>query len=560
LEDDLSTLSLERPQEEVHIMSTREEEAMMAGRGGGLLRPSDLLPQYGTAPPVGTKTAEELERAAYAPAPQVPRPPFGGMMMPPGMGPPPGMPPSIPPGMPPGMPPGIGPPPGMGRPPPQKYRGEEIPEWADGPMAHAIPMDVPGMPGVRAPPQMPSAPMPSGQPRAQGRRPREQRPRGRPHYNGKYMANDEIETILRIQWTATHPQDRTAYEHDYFYQCWLRRNNPSKLKEPFCPETLRELASHEKEARGPVTFVPGLAGLGKVPFGNIRSPKPLLDVSSGNGPSGEDNEAVEEGTQRRLEQEPLLAARIMIEDSMCLLLDVDDIDRQLEEGRPSETEEDLKRRRTFLLDGLVSTLRLPSVPVLAVGGAEHDGVFQRIVTLAKGRTLLAKALPRFPLGSAAAATLVWAILRNVGMLLGGKNASNNPSAEALFRAAADCVQLMNGVAVEGTLGAIATGMSVAEAKQQLAPLTTASSTTSALISALSAALERAHLLEMSPTTHKAFGAAFGMVFNIFDRHAATAATRGGGDSILPRDLLRALMHHCSEPQKARLKSHISAMG
>jgi hypothetical protein len=65
---------------------------------------------------------------------------------------------------------------------------------------------------------------------------------------------------------------------------------------------------------------------------------------------------------------------------------------------------------------------------------------------------------------------------------------------------------------------------------------------------------------MSPTTHKAFGAAFGMVFNIFDRHAATAATRGGGDSILPRDLLRALMHHCSEPQKARLKSHISAMG
>ena len=71
------------------------------------------------------------------------------------------------------------------------------------------------------------------------------------------MANDEIESILRIQWSATHPQDRTAYEHDYVYQSWLRRNNPSKLKEPFCPEHLRELASHEKEARGPVVFVPG---------------------------------------------------------------------------------------------------------------------------------------------------------------------------------------------------------------------------------------------------------------------------------------------------------------
>ena len=441
---------------------------------------------------------------------------------------------------------------------PQKYRGEDLPEWADGPSP--VPMDVPGMPGVRETPQMPSAPMPQGQPRQQGRRPREQRPRGRPHYCGQYMANDEIESILRIQWSATHPQDRTAYEHDYVYQSWLRRNNPSKLKEPFCPEHLRELASHEKEARGPVIFVPGLSGLGKVPFGMIRSPKPLLDVSSGGAPSGDGDEAQEEGSQRRLEQEPLLAARIMIEDSMCLLLDVDDIDRQLEEGRPSDSEDALKKRRMFLLDGLVSTLRLPSVPVLAVGGAEHDGVFQRIITLPKGRTLLAKALPRFPIGSAAAATLVWAILRNVGMLLGGKNATNNPSAEALLLAAANSVQLMNSVAVEGTLGAGATGMNVADVSKQLAPLTSRTGTTLALVSALAAALERAHLLEISPATHKAFGAAFGIVFSIFDRHAVNAAQRGGGDQALPRDLLRALMHHCDDAQKQRLKSHIAQLG
>ena len=38
----------------------------------------------------------------------------------------------------------------------------------------------------------------------------------------------------------------------------------------------------------------------------------------------------EEGSKaaaRPLEEEPLLAARIVIEDCMCLLLDVDDIDR-----------------------------------------------------------------------------------------------------------------------------------------------------------------------------------------------------------------------------------------
>lgn len=542
-----------------------------------LLRPSDLLNPnaLGRAPPVGTKTREEIESEAYnaalAPRPQVPMRGAFGMggpppgMMPPGMRGGPGMMP--PPGaMPP--PPGMMPPPPMPPMPPmpphgghqQKYRGEALPEWADGPMMNAIPMDVPGMPGVRAPP---GAPMPPGlmmnrqSGDNRGSRPREQRPRGRPHYNGVYMANDEIEGILRIQWSATHPNDRTAYEHDYFYQAWLRKNNPSKLKEPFCPEALRELASHVKEARGPVTFVPGLAGLGKVPFGNIRSPKPLLDMSRSSEPKG-DGEQSEEGEQRRLEQEPLLAARIMIEDSMCLLLDVDDIDRQLEEGRPSETEDELKKRRMFLLDGLVSTLRLPSVPVLAAGGSEHDGVFQRIITLPKGRTLLAKALPRFPLGSAAAATLVWAIVRNVGVLIGGKNATNNPSAEALLRAAADSVQLMNAVAVEGTVGAVATGMNLADVKQQLAPLTSRSSTTLALVGAIAAALDRAHLLEISPSKHKAFGAAFGIIFGIFDKHAFSAIQRR--DGTLPRDLLRALMHHCTDAQKQRLKGHISALG
>ena len=572
LEEDLSSLRVEDAVDEVYIASTREEEAMMreaaARTRAPLLRPSDLLNPnaLGRAPPAGTKTREEIEREAYdaalAPRPQVPvRGAFGMGGPPPGMMPPGMMPPGMPPGLmppPPGMPPPMPPHGGHGH--QQKYRGEALPEWADGPMMSAIPMDVPGMPGVRAPPGAPTPPgmmmnRQSGDTR--GSRPREQRPRGRPHYNGVYMANDEIEGILRIQWSATHPNDRTAYEHDYFYQAWLRKNNPSKLREPFCPEALRELASHVKEARGPVTFVPGLAGLGKVPFGNIRSPKPLLDMSRSGEPKG-DSEQSDEGEQRRLEQEPLLAARIMIEDSMCLLLDVDDIDRQLEEGRPSETEDDLKKRRTFLLDGLVSTLRLPSVPVLATGGSEHDGVFQRIITLPKGRTLLAKALPRFPLGSAAAATLVWAIVRNVGMLIGGKNATNNPSAEALLRAAADSVQLMNAVAVEGTVGAVATGMNLADVKQQLAPLTSRSSTTLALVGTIAAALERAHLLEISPASHKAFGAAFGIIFGIFDKHAFAAIQRR--DGVLPRDLLRALMHHCSDAQKQRLKGHISALG
>jgi hypothetical protein len=41
----------------------------------------------------------------------------------------------------------------------------------------------------------------------------------------------------------------------------------------------------------------------------------------------EKEEDAKETRHKLLEEEPLLAARLVIENSMCLLLDVDDIDR-----------------------------------------------------------------------------------------------------------------------------------------------------------------------------------------------------------------------------------------
>ena len=128
------------------------------------------------------------------------------------------------------------------------------------------------------------------------------------------------------------------YEHDYYYQKWLSVTNASKLKEPFAPETLREVAPQAKEARAPTAFVT-LEGLGRVPFSNIRAPKPIVDMRGDgekDGGAGREESDGVLGGGRRLEQEPLLAARIMIEDGMCLLLDVDDIDRQVEAGVAAE--------------------------------------------------------------------------------------------------------------------------------------------------------------------------------------------------------------------------------
>lgn len=106
---------------------------------------------------------------------------------------------------------------------------------------------------------------------------------------------------------------------------------------------MRELAPTEKVAPDQVAFVQ-LEGLGKVPFSNIRRPRPLMDVTpddlqraaaagevareagagGGGGAAGGDGGRPQ---RRRLEQEPMLAARIMIEDCFALILDVLDIDQ-----------------------------------------------------------------------------------------------------------------------------------------------------------------------------------------------------------------------------------------
>jgi len=157
----------------------------------------------------------------------------------------------------------------------------------------------------------------------------------------------------------------------------------------FAPERIRELAPSQRGDRAVNTFV-SLEGLGRIPFSNIRRPKPLMEVSEAppaarvrrgaatpaficiwmltgiasrhlslrstaaiahdpyfvvlrphvshlatcstmQGADGD--EAAEEAkagdrkARRPLEQEPALAARIMIEDCLALLLDVQDIDR-----------------------------------------------------------------------------------------------------------------------------------------------------------------------------------------------------------------------------------------
>ncbi|RMZ54896.1 hypothetical protein APUTEX25_000413 [Auxenochlorella protothecoides] len=252
-------------------------------------------------------------------------------------------------------------------------------------------------------------------------------PRARPpRYQSLYMSSNEIDGILYTQWRGL--QQGPPYVEDYYFQGFVYKYYNRKNRRFFAPESVRELAPTEKLSADQVAFV-HLDGLGRVPFSNIRRPRPLMELGGGPGVAEEGAEAgpgaPARSRRRRLDQEPLLAARIMIEDCMSLILDVQDIDQIFDEAA-------LRSRRQLLLEGLSASLRLPDAPgarrAAPDPGAPGDAVFRRLMGLRKGRTLAARALRvtfppaeerQRPLPLARAAPnlrLLWAVLRGAGVL------------------------------------------------------------------------------------------------------------------------------------------------
>ena len=421
---------------------------------------------------------------------------------------------------------------------------------------------------------------------------------GRPRFQGELMTGEEIEQILRIQWKATHPNFDKAYASDYYHQAFLAKNNPQRLREPFCPEELRELPSHVKEKRGEVTFVPGLEGLGKVPFANVQTPKQLLQIPTGPEEDDDDENDDENEPKVRLANEPLLAARIMIEDAMHLLLDVDDIDRLLsknefsaddalnnneKENEDSEelktvkqkTKESLSERKRFLLEGLVSTLRLPESPVL--NGDESDAVFQRITSLPKGRVMLSSVLRALDPSSAAAKHLVWAVFRNVGKIAksaeksAAKSAKGNRAAAAaaaafsqqgvitdvdkLIRSAAHVSSMLPKEATESALGAIIVGISYADTQGLILNcLTNKRSPRESIQESLAIVVERGKVVKCNES--ESWKTALGFAFDFFNRQAQALVSnernKSDPDACLSRSLMRALLPQLDDKGKQRI--------
>lgn len=145
--------------------------------------------------------------------------------------------------------------------------------------------------------------------------------------------------------------------------------------------------------------------------------------------------------QRPLEQEPMLAARIAIEDGLCLLLDVDDIDRLLAIQQHLDGGIQLRKRRQILLEGLAASLQLadPLGNTADLGNRilngrfvglspKDDLVFLRLVSLPKGRKLLTRYLQLLNPGSELVQVVCMAVFRHLRFLFNGPQSDAGSSA------------------------------------------------------------------------------------------------------------------------------------
>ncbi|KAL0908791.1 hypothetical protein M5K25_023300 [Dendrobium thyrsiflorum] len=286
-----------------------------------------------------------------------------------------------------------------------------------------------------------------------------QRSNAWPQFRSKHMSSEEIESILRVQHAATHSSD--PYSDDYYHQaCLAKRSSGSKLRHHFCPHSIRELPSRSRANSEPHAYLQ-VDALGRIPFSSIHRPRPLLDVDSPSTAAGSSSE--QKCSVKPLEQEPMLAARITIEDGLCLLLDVDDIDRFLQFNPPHDGESQLKRRREALLEGLAASLQLvdPLDPSKAAGQSvgiapKDDFVFLHIVSLPKGRKLLSRYLLLLYPASELTRIVCMAIFRHLRYLFGGlsSDAGAAETTSTLARTVSDCVSGMDLSTLSACLAAV----------------------------------------------------------------------------------------------------------
>jgi DNA topoisomerase 2-associated protein PAT1 len=386
-------------------------------------------------------------------------------------------------------------------------------------------------------------------------------------FRSKYMSTGEIENIARMQQAATQIND--PYIDDYYHQaCLAKKSAAAQLKRHFCPTLIRDPSSHAHSKDEPHAYLQ-VDALGRLPFSSIRRPRPLLDVEPASAPS----DSIEKSASKPLEQEPMLAARITIEDGLCLLLDVDDIDRLLQFSQQQDGGLQLRNRREALLEKLAESLQLvdPLAPNKnAPLSSNDDVVFLRIVALPKGRKLLSRYLQLVTSGSELARIACMAVFRHLRTIFGimPSNISAVETITKLASAISSCVCQMELSDLSACLAAIV----CSSMQPPLRPLGSAAGDWASVI--IKSVLDRAtelltnqHLASIYSMQNRAlwqasFDAFFGMLtrycMSKFDSVVHTAqlhpAAAAAISREMPVELLRASLPHTNEDQRKQLLS------
>ncbi|KAF8080005.1 hypothetical protein N665_0982s0007 [Sinapis alba] len=272
-------------------------------------------------------------------------------------------------------------------------------------------------------------------------------------FRSKYMTSEEIESILKMQHSNSHSSD--SYVNDYYHQARLaKKSSGSRPKTQFCPSHLKDHQSRSRNSSSDQQPQVHVDALGKITLPNVCRPRALLEVDS--PPSSRDGRS----NHKHLEQEPLVAARVTIEDSFGVLIDIVDVDRTLQFNRPQDGGSQLMRKRQLLLEGLATSLQLVD-PFSKTGQktgltAKDDIVFLRIATLPKGKQLLTKYIQLLVPGTEIARVVCMAVFRHLRFLFGGLP-SDTVAAEtiaSLAKAVTVCVQAMDLRALSACLAAV----------------------------------------------------------------------------------------------------------
>ncbi|KAM0884902.1 hypothetical protein ACQ4PT_030709 [Festuca glaucescens] len=390
-------------------------------------------------------------------------------------------------------------------------------------------------------------------------------------FRSKYMSSEEIDTILRMQHSGSHNSD--SYVDDYYHQaCIAKRCANFQQKINFSPVSIKEFPSKSRSGGDKHSFLK-VDSVGRVSFSSIRRPPPLLEVDT--VASGD-----RKSSTRSLEKEPMLAARITVEDGLCLLLDVNDIDRLLQSSQAQDNSFQLRRRRQVLLEGLATSLELvdpfgPNKPGNSSGLATDDLIFLRIVSLPKGRKLLARYLRLVVPGSELTRIVCMAIFRHLRSLFGGLP-SDSGAAEttvALAKTVSSCVHHMELSALSACLAAVV----CSSQHPPLRPLGSSAGDGASLI--IKSVLDRATELLADPhsaanysrSTRSLWQASFDSFFGLLTKYCDSkygsilqmfatqdSSSMAGPEASkavsreMPVELLRASLPHTSEQQRQML--------